>query len=73
MWSTKNMKQDGQTDWLIHLYEKVINMMRYDGGLPAETEEYISAIEVPTLLQQARVMRYKEILPPGHNVPTGVI
>lgn len=70
-WSTSDIQQDGQADWLIRLYEKAINGIREVGGLPSGGATL--EIEVPTLADQARIMRYRDQLPPGYNPPTGVM
>jgi len=66
------MKKDGQTDWLVRLYEKSINGIR-SHGLPSETNKGVISVQMPTLQRQAEVMRYRDLLPPGNNIPTGVI
>lgn len=71
-WSTRNLKQDGQTDWLVRLYEKTISGIRANGGLPTEIESILQ-FYIPTASEQAKVMRFREILPPGHNIPSGII
>lgn len=71
-WSTSNMKKDGQTDWLVRLYEKSVTGVR-EFGLPSEHSQGAIAVRLPTLAEQARVMRYRDPLPPGNNVPSGVI
>jgi hypothetical protein len=70
-WDTYDIKVDGQTDWLVHLYETTINGIR-ENGLPSEVS-YVLSVEVPTLAEQAKVMRYRDSLPPGHNKPTGIL
>ena len=72
MWLTTDMHKDGQTDWLVRLYEKTINGIR-DVGLPAEVNNQILAVQIPLVADQADVMRYREPLPPGNNLPTGQI
>lgn len=71
-WNTHDIKQDAQTDWLVRLYEKTINGIRSYGGLPSETEEVL-VVDIPTLNEQATVMRYRVNMPPGHNIPTGIL
>lgn len=72
-WSSYDMQQDGQTGWLVRLYEKTVNGMRSLGGLPSEEEGGVLSVTAPTLAEQARVMRHRDQLPPGHNRPTGVV
>ena len=71
-WSTSDMKKDGQTGWLVRLYEKSVNGVR-EFGLPSEHSRGTLAVRLPTLAEQARTMRYRDPLPPGNNVPSGVI
>ncbi|MGF0009327.1 MULTISPECIES: hypothetical protein [Desulfovibrio] len=71
-WSTSDMKKDGQTGWLVRLYEKSVNGVR-EFGLPSEHSRGTIAVRLPTLAEQARTMRYRDPLPPGNNVPSGVI
>lgn len=71
-WSTFDMKKDGQTGWLVRLYEKSVNGVR-EFGLPSEHSRGTIAVRLPTLAEQARAMRYRDPLPPGNNVPSGVI
>ena len=71
-WSTSDMKKDGQTGWLVRLYEKSINGVR-EFGLPSEHSRGTIVVRLPTLAEQARTMRYRDPLPPGNNVPSGVI
>lgn len=71
-WSTSDMKKDGQTGWLVRLYEKSVNGVR-ELGLPSEHSRGTIAVRLPTLAEQARTMRYRDPLPPGNNVPSGVI
>lgn len=52
-WSTYDMHKDGQTDWLVHMYETVINGIRAN-QLPSEVDdEYTlsAALTRPPLLQ----------------------
>ena len=65
--------QDGQTDWLVRLYEKTVNGMRELGGLPRESEGYVLNVHLPPMHDMAQVMRYRQQMPPGHNIPSGVI
>ena len=71
-WSTSDMKKDGQTGWLVRLYEKSVNGVR-EFGLPSEHSRGTIAVRLPTLAEQARTVRYRDPLPPGNNVPSGVI
>ena len=71
-WSTSDMKKDGQTDWLVRLYEKSINGVR-EFGLPSERTKGAIAVHLPTMAEQASTMRYRDPLPPGKNIPSGVI
>ena len=71
-WSSYDIHQDGQTDWLVRLYEKTINGVRELGGLPSEDEGTFT-VALPTIGSMAEVMRFRQQLPPGHNVPSGVI
>lgn len=71
-WSSFTTHKDGQTDWLVHLYEKSVNGIR-QFGLPSEVDTGVLVIKTPTLADQARIMRYRDLLPPGNNAPTGVI
>ena len=71
-WSAFDMKKDGQTGWLVRLYEKSVNGVR-EFGLPSEHSRGTIAVRLPTLAEQARTMRYRDPLPPGNNVPSGVI
>lgn len=71
-WSTFDMKKDGQNGWLVRLYEKSVNGVR-EFGLPSEHSRGTIAVRLPTLAEQARTMRYRDPLPPGNNVPSGVI
>ncbi|WP_303996213.1 hypothetical protein [Desulfovibrio piger] len=71
-WSTSDMKKDGQTGWLVRLYEKSVNGVR-EFGLPSEHSRGTIAVRLPILAEQARTMRYRDPLPPGNNVPSGVI
>ena len=66
------MKKDGQTGWLVRLYEKSVNGVR-EFGLPSEHSRGTIAVRLPTLAEQARTMRYRDTMPPGNNVPSGVI
>lgn len=72
LWSTFELHKDGQTDWLVRLYEKTVNGMR-DIGLPSEINDGVLSVRIPTLAEQARVMRRRDIRPPGHNAPSGVL
>ena len=68
-WSTYDMHKDGQTDWLVHLYETVINGIRAN-QLPSEVDdEYTLSAIVPNLAEQAQIMRFREPRPPGNNIP----
>ena len=71
-WNTYDVNVDGQTDWLVHLYETTINGIRKN-GLPSEASNYVLSVEIPPLSEQAETMRYRTSLPPGHNVPTGIL
>ena len=71
-WSSYDIHQDGQTDWLVRLYEKSINGVRELGGLPSEDDGTLT-VAMPTMDSMASVMRYRQQMPPGHNVPSGVI
>ena len=66
-------KRDAQTEWLVKSYESVIYKAREAGGFPVESESGVLALEIPPLSEQARVVRWREQLPPGHNAPTGVL
>ncbi len=70
-WSSQNLAQDGQTDWLVHLYEKSIQAVRNLGGLPQNGQAI--SVKLPELIEQARVQRARAQMPPGHNTPTGVL
>lgn len=72
VWSSSNTHKDGQTDWLVRLYEKTVNGIRVN-SLPSEVTTGVLSVRIPTLAEQARVMRYREQLPPGNNAPTGVV
>lgn len=71
-WSTADCARDGQTDWLTRLYEHCVNAIRSSGSLPYGEDSAIK-IAVPSLDGQAAIIRYRELLPPGHNPPTGVL
>ena len=71
-WSTSNIKQDGQTEFLVRIYETAISGIRDINGLPSGAISVLT-IETPTLDRQASVMRYRNQLPPGHNPPSGVM
>ena len=71
IWNSYSAKVDGQADWLVRLYEKTINGVRVN-GLPSEVRNVLK-VEIPTLAEQAKVMRYRVSLPPGHNKPTGIL
>lgn len=71
-WSTTEMRRDGQTDWLVRLYEKTVNAVRELGGIPSDSYSVMN-IQTPNLDEQAAIMRYSDQLPPGHNAPTGVL
>lgn len=72
VWSTSEIKRDGQTDWLVRLYEKTVHAVRELGGAPSDSWSAMS-IQIPNLDAQAAVMRCRDQLPPGHNPPTGVL
>lgn len=57
----------------MRMYEKVINGSRDMGGFPDETRLGVMSVTMPTLAKQARTMRWRDQLPPGHNAPTGVL
>lgn len=69
-WSAFDLEVDGQTSWLVRLYEKTVNGIRRK-GMPRQTGTVLS-VRIPSLGEQARVMRYRNQLPPGHNPPSGV-
>ncbi len=71
-WSTTEIQRDGQTDWLVRLYEKTVHAVRELGGVPSDSYS-VMRIQTPNLDEQAAVMRYRDQLPPGHNPPTGVL
>lgn len=69
-WSAYDLVADDQTGWLVRLYEKtVVGIRQY--GIPDTTGRVLS-VKIPELGEQARVMRYRDQLPPGHNAPSGV-
>lgn len=72
-WSTENVLVDGQTDWLVRIYEKTINGIRELGGLPSEANGGELSVHTPTMRSMAEVMRYRQQMPPGHNIPSGII
>ena len=72
-WSSYDIHQDGQTDWLVRLYEKTINGIRDLNGLPSEEEGSVLTVTIPTMGYMANILRFRQQLPPGHNVPSGVI
>lgn len=70
-----DMTQDGQTSWLVHLYEATVVGIR-ENGLPYERIEQnplVLNVRIPTLYDQAIVMRKRTMRPPGHNIPSGVL
>lgn len=71
-WSTSDLQRDGQTDWLVRLYEKTVNAVRELGGVPSDSYSVMS-IQTPNLDAQAAAMRYQDQYPPGNNAPTGVL
>lgn len=71
-WSTYDVARDAQTSWLVRLYEKTVNGVREIGKIPTG-ENNVMRVIVPTLSEQAEVMRFRDQLPPGHNTPTGVL
>ena len=73
VWSSHTLVQDGQTEWLVHLYEKTINGIRDLDGLPSEEEGGILTVNIPLMSKMAEVMRHRQQLPPGHNIPSGVV
>lgn len=70
-WSTSDMSRAGQTNWLARLYEKTVSGIRAN-GLPRESSGELN-IKVPRLDEQARAMTHRDILPPDHNPPSGVL
>ena len=74
VWSSYDISQDSQTDWLVRMYEKTVNGMRDMGGLPSEkNDSRVLTVEMPTLDAMAETMRYRDQMPPRHNIPSGVI
>lgn len=71
-WSTSDIRRDAQTEWLVRTYETTVNGIRKIGKLPDGSSSVLS-VKIPTLGEQARVMRDRDMLPPGHNTPTGVL
>lgn len=67
------MEKDGQAAWLVRLYEKTVNGIRNYGKIPAEADDGVLTVSIPTVAEQARALRYRDPLPPGHGVPSGVV
>ena len=72
VWSTFNMKRDGQAEWIIRTCEKVIAGMR-EFGLPSESSDGYLSVTVPTLYEQANQLNKPKNVVPGTLKPSGVI
>lgn len=71
-WSTSELKKDGQSLWLVKAVNKAMHGLRTH-GLPSEATEGFLKVSVPTLAEQARVVRKRPAEPLGVLQPTGVI
>jgi len=71
-WSTSELKKDGQSLWLVKTVNKAMNGLR-SHGLPSEATEGFLKVSVPTLAEQARVVRKRPAEPLGVSKPTGVV